>query len=127
MSVAQPLKFLIVGAGGYFVNLAVFAWLLRVGVPYLIDSILSYFVSNALMYLGNRYYTFGLSHDGFWRAYARYILVGFFVAALNALILALLVEVAGLRPVYGQALSLLLITPVAFVMNKRWTFSDTSR
>lgn len=127
MSVAQPLKFLVVGAGGYFVNLAVFAWLLRLGVPYLIDSILSYFVANALMYLGNRYYTFGLGHDGFLPAYARYVLVGFFVAALNALILALLVEVAGLRPVYGQALSLLLITPVAFVMSKRWTFADTSR
>ena len=25
--------------------------------------------SLALMYLGNRYYTFGLGHAGFWRAY----------------------------------------------------------
>ena len=124
MSAGQPLKFMLVGAGGYFVNLAVFAWLLGLGVPYLIDSILSYFVSNALMYLGNRYYTFGLRHDGFWRAYARYILVGFAVAALNAIILALLVEMVGVRAVYGQAISLLLITPVAFGMNKRWTFSD---
>lgn len=124
MSVGQPVRFLIVGAGGYFVNLAVFAWLLRLGVPYLSDSIVSYFVSNALMYLGNRYYTFGLGHDGFLRAYVRYILVGLVVAGLNAAVLAFLVEIVGLRAVYGQALSLLLITPAAFVLNKRWTFRD---
>ena len=126
MSASQPVKFLIVGAGGYFINLAVFAWLLRLGVPYLPDSIVSYFVSNALMYLGNRYYTFGLGHAGFWRAYVRYVLVGLVVAGLNAAVLAFLVEIVGLRAVYGQALSLLLITPVAFVLNKRWTFRNVA-
>lgn len=120
----QPVKFLLVGAGGYFVNLAVFAWLLRFGVPYVLDSIVSYFISNALMYLGNRYFTFNLGHDGFWPAYVRYILVGLVVAGLNALVLAILVETAGLYAVYAQAISLLLITPVAFVLNKRWTFRD---
>ncbi len=124
MRVNQPLKFVLVGAGGYFVNLAVFAWLLQLGVPYLLGSIVSYFISNALMYLGNRYYTFNLGHDGFWRAYVRYILVGLVVAGLNAIVLAILVESVGLYAVYGQALSLLLITPVAFVLNKRWTFGD---
>jgi putative flippase GtrA len=122
VSVKQPVKFLLVGAGGYLVNLAVFAWLLRLGVPYLLDSIVSYFISNALMYLGNRYFTFSLGHNGFWPAYVRYILVGLVVAGLNAIVLAILVETAGLYAVYAQALSLLLITPVAFVLNKRWTF-----
>jgi putative flippase GtrA len=124
MSVNQPVKFLLVGAGGYLVNLAVFAWLLRLGVPYVLDSIVSYFISNALMYLGNRYYTFSLGHEGFWPAYVRYILVGLVVAGLNAIVLAILVETAGLYAVYAQAISLLLITPVAFVLNKRWTFGD---
>lgn len=32
---------------------------------------------------------------------------------------------AGAEPaVYGQALSLLVLTPVAFFLNKRWTFRD---
>jgi len=118
------MKFLLIGAAGYFVNLAVFGLLLKVGVPYLLDSIVSYFVSNALMYLGNRYYTFSLGHEGFWGAYGRYILVGLVVAGLNAIVLAFLVEIAGLYAVYAQAISLLLITPVAFLLNKRWTFSD---
>lgn len=122
MSATQPIRFLLVGAGGYVVNLAVFAALLALGVPYVGDSIASYFVSNALMYLGNRYYTFGLGHVGFWAAYWRYVAVGLVVAALNAGVLMLLVEVARLRPTPAQAVSLLLITPVAFLLNKHWTF-----
>jgi putative flippase GtrA len=124
VTASQPVKFLLVGAGGYLVNLAVFTSLLRLGVPYLLDSIVSYFISNALMYLGNRYYTFGLGHDGLWPAYVRYILVGLVVAGLNAIVLAILVETLRFHAVYGQALSLLLITPVAFVLNKRWTFRE---
>jgi putative flippase GtrA len=119
---AQPAKFLIVGAGGYVVNLAIFVGLDALGTPYVPASILSYGVANALMYLGNRYFTFRLGHEGFWGAYARYMLVGAVVIGLNAAILAALVEGTGIDARIGQAISLLLITPVAFVLFKRWTF-----
>jgi putative flippase GtrA len=122
VNVGQPVRFVIVGAGGYVLNLAVFALLYELGVPYVADSIASYFVANALMYLGNRYFTFRLGHEGFWPAYVRYVAVGFVVAALNAVLLVVLVELGGLPATVGQGVSLLLITPVAFVLNKRWTF-----
>jgi putative flippase GtrA len=120
--VAQPGKFLIVGAGGYVVNLVIFIGLDALGTPYVPASILSYAVANALMYLGNRYFTFRLGHEGFWAAYARYMLAGGIVIGLNAAILAALVEGTGIDARIGQAISLLLITPVAFVLFKRWTF-----
>lgn len=85
-------------------------------------SVLAYLASNALMYLGNRYFTFRLGHEGFWSAYLRYMLVGALVVGLNAGLLAALVEGTGIDPRLGQAISLLLITPVAFVLFKRWTF-----
>jgi putative flippase GtrA len=119
---AQPAKFLLVGTGGYVVNLAVFAGLYGLGIAYVPASILSYSVANALMYLGNRYFTFRLGHEGFWPAYLRYMLVGGLVVGLNAAILAALVEGTGIDARIGQAISLLLITPVAFVLFKRWTF-----
>lgn len=50
-SAAQPIKFLIVGLAGYLVNLAVFALFYGARMPYVPASILSYFVSNAMMYL----------------------------------------------------------------------------
>jgi putative flippase GtrA len=119
---AQPAKFLAVGVGGYLVNLVVFAGLYGVGTAYVVASVFSYLIGNALMYLGNRYFTFRLGHEGFWGAYLRYMLVGGVVVGLNAGILAALVEGTGIDPRLGLAISLLLITPVAFVLFKRWTF-----
>ena len=119
---AQPVKFLIVGAGGYVVNLGIFAGLLAAGLTYAPNSVLSYFLSNALMYLGNRYFTFGLGHAGFWGAYLRYMLVGAVVAGLNLGVLTALVEGTGIDSRVGLAISLLVVTPVAFVLFKRWTF-----
>jgi putative flippase GtrA len=119
---AQPARFLVVGAAGYGVNLLTFALLVSSGVRYVPASVVSYVVSNALMYLGNRYFTFRLGNDGFWAAYARYLLVGVVVVVLNAAVLALLVEATGLDETLAQALSLLAVTPAAYVMFKRWTF-----
>jgi putative flippase GtrA len=119
---AQPAKFLIVGAGGYAVNLAVFAAFHSAGLTYVVNALVSYFIANALMYLGNRYFTFRLGHEGFWSAYLRYMIVGAVVAGLNVGILAALVQGTGIDSRIGVAISLLLITPVAFVLFKRWTF-----
>lgn len=119
---AQPVKFLIVGSGGYLANLAIFAGFLAAGLAYAPNSVLSYFLSNALMYGGNRYFTFRLGHEGFWSAYLRYMLVGGVVAGLNLAILAALVEWTGIDARLGLAISLLLVTPVGFVLFKRWTF-----
>jgi putative flippase GtrA len=44
------------------------------------------------------------------------------VVVLNAAVLALLVEATGLDETLAQALSLLAVTPAAYVMFKRWTF-----
>ena len=119
---AQPIKFLLIGAVGYLVNLAAFAGLYALGAHYVPTSVVSYAVANALMYLGNRYFTFRLGNGGFWAAYVRYVLVGTLVVGLNAAILAALVEGTGVDARLGQAISLLLVTPPAFVAFKRWTF-----
>ncbi len=70
MSFSQPAKFVLVGAGGYVINLGAFSLLYAIGVQYVAASILSYFLSNALMYIGNRYFTFGLGHERFWATYS---------------------------------------------------------
>lgn len=121
-TLGQPVKFLLVGVGGYAVNLLVFALLWSLGTHYVAAAVAAYFVSNALMYVANRYFTFNLGHGGFLAAYLRYVLVGGVVVALNAAILAAIVEGTGADPRVGQAIALLLVTPVAFLLIKRWTF-----
>jgi putative flippase GtrA len=122
VTAAQPVRFVIVGAAGYVVNLGVFEALHRAGTPYVAAAVFSYLVSNALMYLGNRYFTFRLGHDGFWSGYARYMAVGLLVVVLNALLLAALVEGTGIDETLANGLALLAVMPIAFVLFKRWTF-----
>lgn len=119
---AQPLKFLLVGIGGFVLNVCAFAVLFGLGTWYLAASVLAYLVSNGAMYLGNRYFTFGLSHGGFVRAYLRYVIVGAIVAALTALLLAAFVEGLGMDPRPAQALALTLLVPLSFVLSKRFAF-----
>ena len=120
--VGQPLRFLLVGAAGYGLNLLAFAGLYATDVSYAVSAIAAYLLSNAAMYLGNRYFTFRLGRDGLLRGYVRYVVVGLLVVALIVVLLASLVEGAGIDPHLAQALALVAVTPLAFVANKRWTF-----
>jgi len=120
--IAQPVRFALVGAGGYAVNLVAFTTLFGLGCAYAAASLVAYLASNALMYVGNRYFTFRPGHSGFWSAYLRNLSVAGIVAGLNAALLTSLVAGAGAEPRLGQALSLAALTPFAFVLNKRWTF-----
>jgi putative flippase GtrA len=95
---------------------------LGIGTWYIGASVLAYLVSNVAMYLGNRYLTFGLSHDGFVGAYVRYAAVGAVVAALTVVLLAGFVEGVGLDPRTAQALALTLLVPLSFSLSKRFAF-----
>jgi len=118
----QPVRFLLVGTGGYVLNVCAFAALFVLGTQYAIASVSAYLLSNGAMYLGNRYFTFELAHDGFVAAYVRYVAVGAVVAVLTALLLTLLVEGAGTDPRLGQALALTALVPLSFLLSKRWAF-----
>ncbi|MCW2972968.1 MAG: glycosyltransferase [Thermoleophilia bacterium] len=120
----QPIKFLMVGAVGYVINLAVFAGLTEAALAYAAAAAISYLLSNSVMFLGNRYWTFARRGPGLLRQYVRYLMVGLLVLASNLALLALLVELTPLDELPAQAIALLAVTPVAFLANQRWTFTD---
>lgn len=119
----EAVRFVLVGTAGYAVNVAAFTALYALGTRYGAAAVTAYLLSNALMYLGNRRFTFGLGRAGFWAGYLRFLLVGLFVVTLMVALLAGLVEASGSDPRLGQALALCLLTPLAFALNRRWTFS----
>jgi putative flippase GtrA len=118
----QPARFVLVGIGGFGLNVGAFSVLFGLGAWYVAASFLAYLLSNAAMYVGNRYFTFGLSHDGFVGAYVRSVAVGGVVAGLTVVLLAALVEGLGLDPRPAQALALTVLVPLAFVLSKRFAF-----
>lgn len=121
-SLGQPAKFVLVGTAGFALNVCAFNLLFGLGARYLAASLLAYLLSNVAMYVGNRYFTFGLSHGGFVSAYLRYVVVGAVVATLSAGLLAGFVEGTGMDARYGQALALSLLVPLSFLLSRRFAF-----
>ncbi len=122
----QLLRFAAVGASGYVVNLAVFAMAIHVaGLGYLLAATLAFLVAVSNNFFWNRHWTF--SRDGHHRPVhhqaARFLVVsvGAFLAGLA--LLAALVEGAGLAEVPAQAIAIVAVTPVSFLVNKLWSFA----
>ena len=118
----QLVKFCLVGATGYVVNLAVYTLLLEgAGLHYLTAAIGSFLVAVTNNYLWNRAWTFRGQRGHVVLQGARFLIVSTLALGANLLVLHLLVR-AGLGEVVAQAIAIVLVTPVNFVGNKLWSF-----
>jgi dolichol-phosphate mannosyltransferase len=119
----QLLKFCVVGATGYLVNLAVFYALVRwAGVHYIPAAVLSFLVAVTNNYTWNRIWTFRDQRGHVAYQGMRFLVVSTLALGANLLVLQLLVS-AGLDKVVAQAIAIVLVTPVNFVGNKLWSFA----
>jgi putative flippase GtrA len=120
----QLVKFSVVGASGYVINLAVYSALLKgAGVHYRTAAVLAFCVAVTNNFLWNRHWTFDAKdgHAGFQAA--RFFVVSLFALAFNLAVLELLVTVADVPKIPAQAIAVLAATPLNFVGNKLWRFS----
>jgi dolichol-phosphate mannosyltransferase len=118
----QLVKFCVVGASGYVVNLVVYTLLLKgAGFHYLPAAIGSFLVAVTNNYLWNRAWTFRHQRGHVVLQGARFLVVSTLALGANLLALHLLVT-AGLGEVLAQAIAIVLVTPVNFVGNKLWSF-----
>ena len=95
----QLIRFLVVGSSGYVVNLAVFSLAIALGAHYIPAGIVA-----AL------------------RQGVKYFLVSLVALGANLLVLHLLVD-AGLADIPAQALAIVLVTPISFLLSRRWSFA----
>ena len=118
----QLVKFCLVGATGYVVNLAVYTALLRgAGLHYVPAAIGSFLVAVSNNYWWNRHWTFRGQRGHVVFQGLRFLVVSTMALAANLVVLHLLVT-AGLGEVLAQALAIMLVTPVNFIGNKMWSF-----
>ena len=120
----ELVRFAVVGASGYVVNLAVFASLVHgVDVHYRYAATCAFLVAVANNFLWNRRWTFRArdGHAGFQAA--RFLTVSVIAFAFNLLVLELLVAGAGAPEVPAQALAIIAATPLSFLGNKLWSFA----
>jgi len=117
----QLAKFCAVGAVGYVVNLAVYASLLRTGLHYLLAATCSFLVAVASNYTLNRHWTFRDRKAGIAAQGMRFFVVSLASLGANLVVLHVLITL-GLGKLVGQAVAIVLVTPLNFVGNKLWSF-----
>ena len=122
----QLAKFCAVGATGYLVNLAVYAFLLDVvGLHYLSAAVGSFLVAVTNNYVWNRLWTFRAQRGAVAYQGMRFFVVSTAALLANLAVLEVLVTI-GLGEFVSQAIAIVLVTPVNFVGNKLWSFGPRS-
>jgi len=114
-------KFCVVGAIGYGINLAVYAGLIHAGVHFLIAATCSFLVAVTSNYTWNRLWTFRDRRGGVAVQGMRFLIVSVASLAANLLVLDALIMI-GAGKLVGQAIAIVLVTPLNFIGNKLWSF-----
>jgi putative flippase GtrA len=114
-------KFCAVGAVGYLVNLAVYAALLHAGLHYLLAATCSFLVAVTSNYALNRHWTFRDRRAGVAAQGLRFFAVSLASLGANLIVLHVLITL-GAGKFLGQAIAIVLVTPLNFVGNKLWSF-----
>jgi putative flippase GtrA len=120
----QLVRFSIVGGTGYVINLAVYSVLVQVvDLHYIPAAVLAFCVAVTNNFLLNRHWTFRATDGRASFQAPRFLVVSLIALGFNLLVLELLVGVAGVGKIPGQAAAILAATPLNFVGNKLWSFS----
>ncbi len=120
----QLLKFGLVGASGYVINLAVFALLSSyLDLYHLIAAIGAFCVAVTSNFLWNRYWTFGPGEGPAHFQAARFFAVSLAALGLNLAVLEVLVASGGIGDLTAQAIAVAVAMPFNFLGNRLWTFA----
>lgn len=119
----QLVRFGLVGAVGFVVNLAVYALFVHpIGVDYHVAAVAAWLVAVVNNFVINRHWTFD-ARDGVAHFQAiRFLAVSVVAFVVSLLLLTLFVEDAGIAKVPAQALAVGAATPLNFLGNKLWSF-----
>ena len=117
----QLAKFCVVGAIGYAINLGVYAALLHAGVHFLLAATCSFLVAVTSNYTWNRLWTFRDRRGGVAAQGVRFLIVAVGSLGANLLVLDALITL-GAGKLVGQAVAIVLVTPLNFIGNKLWSF-----
>ncbi len=118
----QLVKFCVVGASGYLVNLSVFALAVTVlDLHHLVGATAAFVVAVTNNFWWNRHWTFGATdrHAGFQAA--RFFAVSIIAFLFAASVLEVLVRL-DVPEILAQAISIVAATPLNFIGNKMWSF-----
>jgi putative flippase GtrA len=120
----QLLKFCVVGASGYAVNLSAFAICVEgFGLHHLVAATIAFVVAVTNNFWWNRHWTFRAGHTRKRFQAPRFFAVSIVAFLFAAAVLELLVSAAGMPELTSQAIAIVAATPLNFIGNKMWSFA----
>jgi putative flippase GtrA len=123
---AQFMKFGIVGVWNTLLTFALYTLLVKVfGVWYVAASAIGFGVGAVNSFLLNRRWTFR-EHVGDALTPVRWFVVQGNGLAVNTGLVYLFVDGAGLDKLVGQAFATVIVTVLAFMVNRAWTFRTSA-
>ena len=118
----ELVRFCVVGASGYLVNLSVYAILIHAGLHYLPAAVGSFSVAFVNNYSWHRLWTFRARRGRISDQGIRFLLVSLGNLGANLLLLHWLVDLH-VDKVLAEAIASVLVTPVSFLGAKVWAFA----
>ena len=117
----QLVQFSVVGGIGFVINLVIYRTLVRNGVEFRLAAVCSFLVAVTSNYTLNRIWTFREHRRHIAIQGMRFFTVSVVSLGANLALLQLMVT-AGTTKLVGQAIAIILVTPLNFVGNKLWSF-----
>jgi dolichol-phosphate mannosyltransferase len=119
----QLVRFAVVGASGYVVNLVVFAGCVHVvGIDYRVSAVVAWIVSVLNNFWLNRHWTFGAKEAHPLGQSIRFFAVSLVAFGFSYGVLVGLVSGMGVSKVLAQAVAIAAATPLNFLGQKLWSF-----
>jgi putative flippase GtrA len=119
----QLLRFGMVGASGYVVNLVVFAICVHgIALDYRLASVVAFLISVVNNFWWNRHWTFDAKEHHPARQGVRFFVVSLVAFGFTEVMLIALVSGGGLSKVLAQALAVASSMPLSFLGQKLWSF-----
>lgn len=118
----QLVRFAVVGASGYVLNLAVYSLALSAHVEYRAAATGAFIVALVNNFAWNRLWTFRDAPGAVHHQALRFVFVSGAAFLVSLAVLSVLVRAGGVPKVPAEALAIVAVTPVSFLANRLWSF-----
>ena len=120
----QLLRFSLVGATGFAINVVAFAAALALGAHHLVAATAAAAIAMASNFACNRHWTFDAGHAAPAPQAARFAAVSITACLFALVVVELLIGTAGLPALVAQPASIAAALPLSFAGNRTWAFAD---
>ena len=123
---SQALRFVVVGAASYVLNVTLYSLGLAWGLHYLTAASVAFLIGFGFNFTTNRLWTFEAGAGRVGGQFVRFSCVAAVMVGLDLVLLRIAVGEFGAQKIAAQAVIILLLAPLSFLGNRLWAFAGTT-